>query len=57
MNRNGMNLVELAQEIMRRAEAKRDFVAATTDLAFFEACATTFLKPQSSADNCHSAIN
>ena len=34
MNRNGMNLVELAQEIVRRAEAKRDFVADTPDLVF-----------------------
>ena len=34
MNRNGMNLVELAREIMRRADAKRDFVADTTDLVF-----------------------
>ena len=34
MNRNGMNLVELAQEIMRRADAKRDFVADTIDLVF-----------------------
>ena len=34
MNRNGMNLVELAQEIMRRAESKRDFVAETSDLVF-----------------------
>lgn len=29
-----MNLVELAQEIMRRADAKRDFVADTIDLVF-----------------------
>lgn len=34
MNRNDMNLVELATEIMRRAEAKRDFVADTTELVF-----------------------
>lgn len=34
MNRNGMNLVELAQEIVRRAGAKRDFVADTTDMVF-----------------------
>ena len=34
MNRNGMNLIELAQEIVRRAEAKRDFVADTPDLVF-----------------------
>ena len=34
MNRNGMNLIELAQEIVRRAEAKRDFVADTSDLVF-----------------------
>lgn len=34
MNRNGMNLVELAQEIVRRPGAKRDFVAATTDMVF-----------------------
>jgi hypothetical protein len=31
-----MNLVELATEIMRRAESKRDFVAETTDLVFGE---------------------
>ena len=36
MNKNGMNLVELATEIMRRAEAKRDFVAETSDLVFGE---------------------
>jgi hypothetical protein len=29
-----MNLIELAQEIVRRAEAKRDFVADTSDLVF-----------------------
>lgn len=34
MNRNGMNLVELAKEIMRRAESKKDFVADTTDMIF-----------------------
>lgn len=34
MNKHSMNLVELAQEIMRRAEAKRDFVAGTTDMVF-----------------------
>ena len=34
MNRNGMNLVELAQEIMRRAESKKDFVAETSKLVF-----------------------
>jgi hypothetical protein len=34
MNKYGMNLIELAQEIMRRAEAKRDFVAETPDLVF-----------------------
>jgi len=34
MNKYGMNLVELAQEIVRRAEAKRDFVAETSDLVF-----------------------
>ena len=36
MNKHGMNLVELATEIMRRAEAKRDFVAETPDLVFGE---------------------
>lgn len=36
MNTHGMNLVELATEIMRRAEAKRDFVAETSDLVFGE---------------------
>lgn len=34
MNKHGMNLVELATEIMRRAGAKRDFVAETSDLVF-----------------------
>jgi hypothetical protein len=34
MNQHGMNLVELAQEILRRAEAKRDFVAETSNLVF-----------------------
>ena len=34
MNKHGMNLVELAKEIMRRAESKKDFVADTTDLVF-----------------------
>ena len=34
MNKNGMNLIELAQEIVRRAEAKRDLVAQTSDLVF-----------------------
>ena len=34
MNRNGMNLVELAKEIMRRAKSKKDFVADTTDMIF-----------------------
>lgn len=34
MNRNGMNLVELAQAIMRHAEAKRDFVVDTSELVF-----------------------
>lgn len=34
MNKHGMNLVELAQEIMRRANTKRDFVAETSDLVF-----------------------
>lgn len=34
MNKYGMNLVELAQEIVRHAEAKRDFVAETSDLNF-----------------------
>lgn len=36
MNKHGMNLVELAQEIMRRAGAKRDFVADTADMVFGE---------------------
>ncbi len=36
MNKHGMNLVELAQEIMRRAEAKKDFVAETPDMVFAE---------------------
>ena len=36
MNKHGMNLVELAQEIMRRANTKRDFVAETPDLVFGE---------------------
>ena len=36
MNKYGMNLVQLATEIMRRAESKRDFVAETTDLVFGE---------------------
>ena len=36
MNKHGMNLVELAQEIMRRAESRRDFVAETPDLVFGE---------------------
>ena len=36
MNKYGMNLVELATEIMRRAESKRDFVAETPDLVFSE---------------------
>ena len=36
MNKHGMNLVQLATEIMRRAEAKRDFVAETPDLVFSE---------------------
>ena len=36
MNKYGMTLVELATEIMRRAEAKRDFVAETPDLVFSE---------------------
>jgi hypothetical protein len=34
MNKYGMNLVELAQEIMRRAESKKDFVAETSKLVF-----------------------
>ena len=34
MNKNGMNLIELAQEIMRRAGTKQDFVAETPDLVF-----------------------
>ncbi len=34
MNKHGMKLVELAQEIMRRANTKRDFVAETSDLVF-----------------------
>ncbi|MEI2804429.1 MAG: hypothetical protein V9G18_00285 [Albidovulum sp.] len=34
MNKHGMNLVELAQEIVRRAGAKRDFVADTADMVF-----------------------
>ena len=34
MNKHGMNLVELAQEIMRRAESKKDFVADTSKLVF-----------------------
>jgi len=36
MNKYGMNLVQLATEIMRRAESKRDFVAETPDLVFSE---------------------
>ena len=36
MNKHGMNLVELATEIMRRAESKKDFVAETPDLVFSE---------------------
>ena len=36
MNKYGMNLVQLATEIMRRADAKRDFVAKTPDLVFGE---------------------
>ncbi len=34
MNKHGMNLVELAQEIVRRAESKKDFVADTSELVF-----------------------
>ena len=34
MNKHGMNLVELATEIMRRTESKKDFVAETPDLVF-----------------------
>ena len=36
MNKHGMTLVELATQIMRRAESKRDFVAETPDLVFGE---------------------
>lgn len=34
MNKHGMSLIELAQEIVRRAESKKDFVAGTPDLVF-----------------------
>ena len=34
MNQHGMNLVELAQAIVRRADTKKDFVADTSDLVF-----------------------
>jgi len=34
MNKNGMNLVELAQEIMRSADSKKDFIADTSELRF-----------------------
>ena len=34
MNESGMQLMEWTPEIGRRAEAKRDFVAQTSDLVF-----------------------
>ena len=34
MNENGINSVERAHEIVRRAEARRDFVAPTADPVF-----------------------
>lgn len=34
MNRNGMNLVELAQELVRRQESKRDFLIPSRDLIY-----------------------
>lgn len=32
MNKNGMNLIEMAQEILRRQDQKRDFIVPTADL-------------------------
>ena len=43
MNSQGMPLVELANELVRRAEAKRDFVATTDQLGFHADGATAYL--------------